>query len=244
MKKTIIKQSQLILTLVIAIHCVANACTCYPYEPVFCKIVNGNHHIVRAVIVSFPEMHLMEVQVIENIHQELNTNSITVLGQDGFNCAESLEDFSIQDTLIMALEPVQNYWYLEGACGLHFLRYENGMVLGQATETTTIQTIENFRDNLFDCSFTGISDEGMEVVDESKVRISPNPVVEQFQISTTQNPISGYEIYSSNGQLISSSFLNQSVNRLDVNSNHLPSGVYFVKVRTLNGILTKKILKI
>ena len=43
------------------------------------------------------------VEVIENLHKPIPYDTITILGQDGLNCGEWLDKFSISDTLLLSL---------------------------------------------------------------------------------------------------------------------------------------------
>jgi Secretion system C-terminal sorting domain len=246
MKAKIIFHIKLIVLFTIAIQNLSNACSCWPYEPVFCRIVDEWHHVVRAVVTSHPDYYLMKVQLLENINKEITEDTIIIYGQDGLSCGESTDQFNINDTLILAVVEWEIdgaiYWYLEGFCGLHFLRYENEMVMGQITDTLTIQPIQDFRDNLFDCLAMPLPIKEIEG-SKSELSIFPNPVLEKLQISTIENLISGYDLYDSNGQLIISEVLNQSVEKHDINADDLRTGIYYIRIKTSKGVLARKFIK-
>lgn len=223
------------------------ACSCFPYEPVFCRVVNEGHNIIRGVVTNHPDFHLMEINLIENLNKEIVEDTILILGQDGFNCGEYLSLFNINDTLILALSHWEingtNYWYLEGFCGLHFLRYENGIVNGQITDTLTSQPLQDYKDNLFSCL-------DMEVPineianDEFQLTLYPNPVSGHFQVSTLQPQIAAYEIYDLSGTKMEVKAFSQLEEKIEINSNGLEQGIYYISIRTPKGIITRKFLKI
>lgn len=249
MKKSTFRKIQLLLFFVIAFQNFGMACDCWPYEPVFCRNVSEGSTIVRAVVINHSGPSYMEVVVLENINQEVEEDTITIFGQDGLNCGENLGQFNIQDTVILAVAYTQweveteFYWYLEGACGLHFLRYENGMVVGQVTDSLTSVPIQDFRDNLFDCLEmvrTGVDD--IPKTNEI-ITLNPNPVTDIVQIETTAYPVLEVEVFNLSGQRMM--LKKGEENRLiDLETGDLEVGVYFVKIHTATGILTRKFLKI
>lgn len=223
------------------------ACSCSHYEAVFCRNVHEGHKIVRGVVTDQPDVHLMEFSILENINNEIVEDTILVLGQDGVNCGEYLEQFAVNDTLILALNTWEingtEFWHLMGLCGLHFLRFENGLVSGQITDDFTSQDLQGFKDNLLSCI-------DMEVpvleVDKNELEINvfPNPVSGNFQIGAFQPQINAYDIYNSGGTLIASKIFDQPEEKIDIYSGDLGQGIYYIRIRTAKGIITRKILKI
>ena len=69
-----------------------------------------------------------------------------------------------------------------------------------------------------------------------KVSFYPNPVKKYFHVQT-ENKIKSIEFYSLNGKLIKTSFLK------DTNISNLPKGNYIVKIMTVEGMITEKIIK-
>lgn len=247
MKIKITSKIKLVILLILAFQNLGVSCHCGIYEPVFCRIANQGHNIIRAVVSDSTINSVMEVKLIENINNEIFGDTILIYGQDGLTCGETLTQFSLNDTLILALDEWeingQEFWYLEGFCGVHFLRYEDGMVIGQITDSLTIQPLQEFKDNLFTCLEMEVPTDEVENL-EHQISIFPNPIKENFQITSIQNKIVGYEIFNSNGQQIEQRNFHKLLNIIDVNSNNLGNGVYYIRIITSKGILTKKILKI
>ncbi|PQJ80599.1 family 16 glycosylhydrolase [Polaribacter porphyrae] len=71
----------------------------------------------------------------------------------------------------------------------------------------------------------------------SKFKVYPNPTSDTFSIKTDEK-IDKVEIYSTLGQLVLSNFSNYK----KINSNHLKSGLYLVKIYSNQKSITKKII--
>jgi len=73
--------------------------------------------------------------------------------------------------------------------------------------------------------------------------ISPNPSPGIFILQSTEQ-ITQIEIYNMLGELISPLSLRRGAGgEVEINLSSQPSGIYFAKLKTENGILTKKIIK-
>lgn len=221
-------------------------CSCSQYEPVFCRNVHEGHNIVSGVVTNKPDFHLLEIDLLENIYKEIVEDTLLVLGQDGINCGQSLNQFEVGDTLVLALSYGQfdegALWYLDGYCGLHFLRFEDGLIKGRITDTLTSQTIQSFKDNLMSCIDLGVSLEEL-ASDEAQLSLYPNPVSDFFQVLTFNTQISAYEIYDSKGAKVESKVLSKLADKIEVCSSDLTKGVYFIVIRTSKGILTRTFLQ-
>jgi len=219
------------------------ACTCSSISPIFCNNAKENHYIVQAVVNSFPEFELMEVTILENLHQEISEETIMVMGHDGLNCGELLEIFDPQDTLILALgiwsDGQNETFYLDG-CGRHYLNFENGLVTGQIINSITTQTLDEFRDNILNCIEITSSVENLQ---GEEIRLFPNPNTDQFQIAMERSSINGFEIYNANGKQMVSETLDYSVFNLTVKSTNLETGIHYIRIYTEEGILTKRFLR-
>jgi len=242
MENAFLNKLSLILFFSLTFQSFAIACSCFPYEPVFCRIAHTGHNIVRATVISHPDFNLMEIKIIEDINNEITEDTVMVLGQDGLNCGESLNQFLIQDTLILALRYVTfngtDYWYLEGFCGLHFLRYKDGMVTGQITDTLTEQPLQDFKDNLFTCLDMQLPTEDI-LSKKENLNVFPNPVTSTLHIETNLKNILEIDIFNAGGQLI----IKKQNEFSEINTNDLNKGIYFIRVKTSKGILTRKFLK-
>jgi hypothetical protein len=74
-------------------------------------------------------------------------------------------------------------------------------------------------------------------VDLSSISLYPNPITEKLQIHTKDYEYLGTEVYSVLGEMV------QQSNEKQVDFSKLSSGIYFVKVETDRGSITKKVVK-
>jgi hypothetical protein len=87
-----------------------------------------------------------------------------------------------------------------------------------------------------------MSTTSIESVENQQIRIYPNPTDGQLIIDNGQWTIENVEIFNVIGQSVYSSTLGvASTLRLDV--SHLPSGIYFIRIQTENGVVAEKIVK-
>ena len=109
-----------------------------------------------------------------------------------------------------------------------FLTYQNG------DEDLVIDTSSHSKHYL-DC------DAGLQIDngDSSKqIIVYPNPAHNYIKINIPNNPVFSTDIYNSIGQLVS-----RTSNQDYINIATLNSGIYFVKIKYNNTVVTKKILK-
>lgn len=124
----------------------ALACSCSPYESNFFKNVSNLTHNCIAVFdkMDYSYEHdglkshtgfFILIDTIGAFHSNLG-DTIVVTGQDGINCGELLTGFSQGDTVFLALLDLfyesfeKDTFYLEGACGTHYLKIRNGHYAG------------------------------------------------------------------------------------------------------------------
>jgi len=93
----------------------------------------------------------------------------------------------------------------------------------------------------------GVTITGMginETENNDVVRVYPNPTTGEirFEISDMRYEILEIEIFDVFGRNIVSNLKSQISNQ-KIDISHLPTGVYFVKITTDNGVITKKIIK-
>lgn len=77
------------------------------------------------------------------------------------------------------------------------------------------------------------------VLSESLIEVFPNPVGNQLTISITK--VATYKLINTNGQVLNKGSLKIGENTLK--TSNLSTGLYFVKVKTAEGISTRKIIK-
>jgi hypothetical protein len=75
----------------------------------------------------------------------------------------------------------------------------------------------------------------------AKIKLFPNPIVNQFNIEAGEEKIVAVRVYSSTGKLIFTSSFDSSA--VAINAKAWEKGVYFVKTSTRNGTVTLKVVK-
>jgi len=122
------------------------ACSCYPYEPNFYKNISNSTYNCLAVFDTMDSSfeydglqgqtgYFILIDTIGNFNSNIG-DTIIVTGQDGLNCGEMLNGFSRGDTMFLALSNgfyetfEKDTFYLEGFCGKHYLKIENGQFAG------------------------------------------------------------------------------------------------------------------
>jgi len=75
-----------------------------------------------------------------------------------------------------------------------------------------------------------------------KVKFYPNPTDEKLQVMSYESRIENIDVFDVFGQkIMTDTFLRHAIT---INISHLPVGVYFVRITTEKGIITKKIVKL
>lgn len=75
--------------------------------------------------------------------------------------------------------------------------------------------------------------------EKNTFNLYPNPVDNEIHISSADHYSYNLSVYNSLGQLIKEN--TQSTGNMDV--SELSSGIYFIKIKTVNGLVTKKFIK-
>jgi len=76
---------------------------------------------------------------------------------------------------------------------------------------------------------------------DSKFHIYPNPTDGEFKIENGELKIENVEIFDVMGKKIIFNFQLSTFN--SINLSHLPNGIYFMRIQTENGVITRKVVK-
>lgn len=220
-----------------------NACTCARFDPVFCHNVSETSNVIRVHVLEFVEFYLMRVELLENLHQEINSDTITILGQDGLNCGEILGGFTPGDTLILALRnwweiDGEVYWYLDG-CGRHYLSIQNEDVVGPITPFINQQTLDDFKDNLFDCFEMISSVDESEI--SSEIKVFPNPFNGTLNIVSDHVKIESIDVFDFTGKLVER-FEGRAGTDVELSISMRKAGVYLFVFSTNKGVFREKVV--
>tara|TARA_R110002050_G_scaffold200591_1_gene335482 strand:- start:23564 stop:24505 length:942 start_codon:yes stop_codon:yes gene_type:complete len=108
-----------------------------------------------------------------------------------------------------------------------------------------------YSDNAFGSFATGIVDScshygayvGVEELDFKDLTLWPNPVICTLQIENNFNSSSEVNLYDITGSLILTQKFSAKKTALQLDLSELPSGIYFVKVKSKTTMLSKRIVK-
>lgn len=227
----------------------SNACTCASFGGPFCRILQESNHVILGEIIGKPHEHDVVVKIIENINQEIAKDTIKVLGQDGFNCGESLDQFQVGDTIIYGLFKWDMYdinnnelynYYLDG-CNVHFLRYREDKVEGFIDYDAMSKSYEIFKNKIEDCLDLSLG--SSELNTSLKIITYPNPTEEVLYVKSNNANINEIKIYSISGnKVLHKEFSTISELKLDVFG--LDSGLYMVEIRTSKGSEISKMYRL
>ncbi len=101
---------------------------------------------------------------------------------------------------------------------------------------------------LFAGTYSGVwmaplSNLGLNEITENNIAVYPNPNTGKFQVASPKFQIQSLEIYNTLGEKVYSMSVTGYSSPVTVNIADKPSGIYVVKITTVNGIAIKEIVK-
>lgn len=217
------------------------ACVCDKYDFDFYKNVTHDHKLGVFVFHSL-EVHVHpsgfksvfgNVILLESFDAGLG-DTVTLILNDGVNCAEYAGAFNIGDTLVLAMEDWiywppygQDTFYLNG-CGIHYLKLIGGQHDGL--------TIPEIKDKIFDIILSADHpSSGIELV------VFPNPAYENVTIKLPFTNILSVDLFDMQGRWLFRKENASEVVILDL-SGIIP-GLYLLSVMTDLGVNVQKLVK-
>jgi len=194
--------------------------------------------IVQAKVLSFsPDNYFMEVDIIEEIQGQLTNKKIIVAGQDGMNCAVPLGMglFNLTDTVIFR---VASDFYNRADtfelndCGLNFLNYSDGHVLGNITPKETRMNYSLFKSLINSENVNSL----IENQPANDIALYPNPANDYLMFENIGGVLLDIYIYDLTGKLIIQ-ISDLTVGNIDI--SNLESGVYIIQIFTKRGYIKK-----
>lgn len=234
---------------------VGNNCSCAEYIETFCAALpaidssSTGIYVVSARVATEPHGEFgqyMEVEIMEQLHNTIEVDTITIIGQDGVNCAESLSYFSVDNEIICYLYPEffdaasPDTFYLDG-CGRSWLRLEEGQVNGPIQEDMETQDYETFKEDLYECAGISTSLDDLENV-AAQVQIFPNPVQDVLHLQSSAIAIESIRIFSTTGQQVLARTADLYENTA-IDMSDLSAGLYFINIEIAGEVVTKKLVK-
>lgn len=250
------KRCLLVLALYLFIMSPSWACSCFEPPQDFCSSVNPDLYILSAKVIKKYEVGepggwqipMMDVQVLEYLHQDLGVDTIAIIGQDGVNCNAGIWEFVVGDVLIMALFDYGNWFYpfpepnnylkrdLFG-CGLYHLRVVNDVVTGNITPILNQQSYGEFVGNL-DVCFNISSTSNLTGGD---LKLLPNPTSGNVFLPA-ELIYETLEVYDMTGALLQRRPFDAEYGR-QIDLSALAPGVYIITIRKDGKTYTGKVVK-
>ncbi len=160
------------------------------------------------------------LQIIHSYKSEIQTtDTIKIYGKEyGSSCALEVQNFSLGDTIIMALGEL-NYFpiinpdslfedfseFSPNFCDMVYLRIKSGIVSGWITEEVFKYPVELFDENLLDCDFP-VKEEAEYLCPASdELKIFPNPSVNGYitlQSSHGYDSLKQVRVFAIDGRLM------------------------------------------
>ncbi|HET6559058.1 MAG TPA: T9SS type A sorting domain-containing protein [Prolixibacteraceae bacterium] len=81
----------------------------------------------------------------------------------------------------------------------------------------------------------------VDIKENQKVRLYPNPVDETFTLEINDNLVTQCQLYNSNGQLLQTLRVERGINTYNI--KHLKQGMYLLKIKTEEETVVKKVIK-
>ena len=246
------KQIILSIFIVVAVSNIGISCSCFISTPFFNNIHVRDHRqnciVVLDSLANYPEdkedlLGQTGYFTIIDTLSEMNVSlgqSILVFGQDGVNCGESINQFTVGDTLLLSLIPISNEdndkiqvdtFYLDG-CGVFYLPLSG-------TEYAD-WTSEELRQSISEIMVSTSTEESSLA---KYVSVFPNPSTQNIFIQTQELPIQNIQVYNSVGAVVLK-LKGLETNNQAVVISQLDKGFYILEINTLEGTAYKKILKI
>jgi len=239
----------------------AQACSCIYLSDYFCpSVYDGNSIILGVVLNKYlagpNQAPLMDIATIEWLKTEDPTqDTISVLGQDGLNCNESLFYFSPGDTVVLALYGYGGGWhpvdispypiYNLSGCGRYFLSYSLGNVVGPIRSGVAAQPLEDFKAGLEECIALMVTGVDELIQNDQLIPISPVPASEELyiEIHASIGSPDRLRFFNAQGQLLNLQPQSLNDQRIRVDVSALSPGVYFVLLEFGNARRLRKWIK-
>ncbi len=136
------------------------------------------------------------------------------------------------------------------SCGLAFDRAGNVYLISNSNERLGVWALPK-PDNSFTTPapesqklIVGLTDLDQLKNPENDITVYPNPVTDRLTIESKDATIEMYSLYNMNGQLIQSEDLkNRAGTQYEIYFNQLPAGVYILKIKTNEGLVSKRVIR-
>lgn len=247
------------------------ACTCFPRQT-FCEMFNPqpndeNTRVYLATVIDYVDVEpqpgyfvpTMRVAISEVLYgpDDLISDTLILVGQDGVNCATSMP-ISYDEEIVFLAEYIfqeGEYFYEVGGagtelsgCGPSYLNVVNDQVYGPiGGNLTSGVTLTNFIDSLEEMGDCALSvDVSEPELTAEDFKIYPNPTNSRVFVDMTRNSSLVTEVkvslITTMGKTVYRQNFVDSERLVDIDVANLPSGIYFLRLTTDQGEITKCIV--
>lgn len=225
-------------------------CSC-AWVTSFCETISQSSDVAVVEILKTYDAsqfgYLADVEVVETLQGTAVKTNWTILVSGGTSCDPDYSLFQAGDSMIISLEnkpatwiDEQNDFYFENGCSSVFLLIKNGNVGRRFFDPTTLQTLDEFKNDLSNCADLSVLD-NPEILDLLS-NVYPNPTEDLLNIKVRIAPEFNYEIINAAGQLLmKEKVLGEWTN---ISVRDLPKGAYFVKIWFREDFVIKRFVKI
>ncbi len=212
-----------------------NACDCSGPDN-FCESISHNEHVALIKVLSHTDDY-MTVSIIENIRNSFSNTQITVMGQNGFNCSEWLEQFIDSDTLVLGLQDFgMTDTFNLSLCGVYYLHYDNGNVSGNISPSSTLQSYVGFKANFDQCSSNSVFESEEETILYSRL------INQQLHVFSEHENLLEVSVYDISGSLLLKR-TNIGNTRFTTDLSGLTAGTYLVEIISNKSHVLNKLVK-
>lgn len=235
---------------------VVDACSCIP-SYTFCSSISQSNIIVTAKVIDIYEVGvqgqitppLMDIVIQDRLFLDFPTDTITMIGQDGFNCNAGFYGIEVGDLLIIAFNDQVSWWYNVPAphpfstynlwgCGVFYLEINDDKVNGAISEGVNQQPFNEFVEHLDQClNITSVNEQT-----DLKYSFVPNPTSDLVTVQLEQPIDIQVAIYSLGGTLLQRK--EELGNSIVLDLGNYAPGMYLMVVTCNGRRRTEKLVKI
>lgn len=239
--KNAAKPLSLTLLFLLFAHSFLPACSCGPYVPIFCEAVRDRYQVAVVEITETLSPSLKKASIINDLSKKIIRDTVYIIGQDGLNCGEDMNLFSVGDTLLMGLTEWDNdSTYILGGCGRTYLEFARDSVFGPIYQHVNKLSLPEFAEGLESCLL--LVDTANPDLLPSQLRLFPNPSRGSFTLESKGKAIKNIAVFSTSGQLLIEEKMPAATQIHQMDLSLLPPGVYITRILTGPGFITKRVV--
>ena len=231
----------IVIAFYLFINEVAFPCSCF-HPPTYCETMQTESSDLLVVGYKITDhFHGMSIKIIQVLDGIEIRDTITVWGDNGILCRHFTSIFGVNDTLVFALHncdlsvsPIeQSDHYQISNCGVYYLNYNNGQVIGSIDNGVNSLSINNFTQLHNSCSNTTSIN-----TFTPDFTLFPNPTNDLITIDIKGNNGSiNVEVYDLQGRLL------QTTNSTTISLKDYAKGVYVFRVSYGDRVEELKVVK-